>query len=281
MKNVFNIWRNLANILYFRYFFSGIVGNILSCNSDVEEDKNMTEMRLHKYLAACGIGSRRTCENYITQRRVAIDGITVTELGTKIDPENNTVTFDGKEVILPQECYWIMMNKPPKYICSVKDPQHRPSCLDLLPPNLGRIYPVGRLDFMSEGLLLITNDGELANKVAHPRYEIQKTYEVQTVETLTPEQMHQMEQGLDCKGEHLRVLAITQNKNRRNHPSYLITLGEGRHRHIRRMLAALQIHIVTLKRIAIGPLHVGRLKQGEWRFLTPKELKALQQAVKE
>ena len=241
----------------------------------------MTEMRLQKYLAACGIGSRRTCETYITQGRVAIDGGTVTELGTKIDPEINTVTFDGKEVILSQEHYWIMMNKPPKYICSLKDPQHRPSCLDLLPQNLGRIYPVGRLDFMSEGLLLVTNDGELAHKVAHPRYEIKKTYEVQTFEPLTQEQMHQMEQGIDCKGEQLRVLSITQNKKDRNHPSYLISLGEGRHRHIRRMLAALHIHIVMLKRISIGPLHLGGLKKGEWRFLTHKELEALRQAVKE
>ena len=144
----------------------------------------MSEIRLHKFLATCGIGSRRKCEKYIEQGRIAVDGKIITEQGVKIDPNVNKITFNGESVVIEKKCF-IMLNKPPKYICSSDDPGKRKSFLDLLPNNLGRLYTIGRLDFMSEGLLIVTNDGDLSYKISHPSFEVKKVYEVHTLEKLS------------------------------------------------------------------------------------------------
>lgn len=239
----------------------------------MSEETNNT-VRLQKYLADCGIGSRRGCEKFILEGLVTVDGETVTELGTKVDPATAKVTFRGQPVETERKV-WLMLNKPPLYICSADDPDDRPSFHELLPPNLGRVYNVGRLDYMSEGLLLVTNDGELANRLMHPRYEVHKTYEVQTVEKMTDDDLDKMREGIRDEGEKLPVLSVDRVNIGAGYPTYQIVLGEGRNRHIRRILAQLEIHLVSLKRIATGPLELGDLPTGKWRELTDREVRDL------
>lgn len=237
-------------------------------------DEINKNIRLQKFLADCGIGSRRACEKFITDGLVTVDGEVVKELGVKVNPDNAKVTYLGKEV-LKERKIWIMLNKPPLYICSSDDPDNRPSFHELLPRNIGRVYNVGRLDYMSEGLLLVTNDGDLANRLMHPRYEVHKTYEVQTVEKLTDEDLEKMRKGIRDNGEMLPVLSIERVNIQKGYPTYEIVLGEGRNRHIRRMLASLEIHLVSLKRIATGPIKLGNLQSGKWRELTDQEVRDL------
>lgn len=200
----------------------------------------------------------------------------MTELGFKVDPATAKVTFQGTPVQAERKI-WLMLNKPPLYICSADDPDERPSFHELLPQNIGRVYNVGRLDYMSEGLLLVTNDGELANRLMHPRYEIHKTYEVQTVEKLTDDDLDKMRQGIRDEGEKLPVLSVERVRVQKGYPTYEIVLGEGRNRHIRRILAALDVHLVSLTRTATGPLELGDLPRGKWRELTEREVNDLRQ----
>jgi 23S rRNA pseudouridine2605 synthase len=237
------------------------------------------EVRLQKYLADCGIASRRRCEKYILQGKVRVNESIIKELGAKIKPCIDTVLFEGKE-IRPKKKIWIMLNKPPKVICSSNDPRKKSSFLHLLPNDLGRVFAVGRLDYMSEGLLLITNDGKLANNIIHPRYEIQKKYEVKTCENISFQQQNQMINGIWDKNELLKIIAIKKKENVSSGSCYEITLGEGKNRHIRRMLASLNIHIVYLKRTQIGPLRLGSLKLGCWCYLKKQEIEKLANAVK-
>jgi 23S rRNA pseudouridine2605 synthase len=239
----------------------------------MNEEQNKT-VRLQKYLADCGIGSRRGCEKLILDGKVTVDGEVVTELGVKVDPETANVMFDGQPVKVERKL-WLMLNKPPHYICSAYDPDERPSFHELLPQNIGRIYNVGRLDYMSEGLLLVTNDGELANRLTHPRYEVHKTYEIRTVEKMTDDDLEEMRAGIRDEGEKLPVLSVERINVREGYPTYEIVLGEGRNRHIRRILAHLNIHLVSLKRTATGPLELGDLESGKWRELTQREVEAL------
>lgn len=236
------------------------------------------KVRLQKYLAGCGIASRRACEKLIAEGAVSVDGQTVTEMGCRIDPATQEIRCKG-EIVRPQEKRVLMINKPVGVICTAYDPQGRTSVLELLPQDMGRLYNVGRLDVMSEGLLLMTNDGELANLLLHPRYEIHKTYEVRTVEKLSDRDLSRMEGGIRLERETLRVLSIRRLRDQ-DHPRYEIVLGEGRNRHIRRMLAALDIHVVSLKRVRVGSLQLGNLEPGQWRELSAKEIERLQSSAK-
>jgi 23S rRNA pseudouridine2605 synthase len=233
----------------------------------------MKLVRLQKFLANCGIGSRRKCEQFISEGRIIVDWQVVKEQGLKIDPIKNIVTFDGRK-LEPEKKLWIMLNKPPKYICSNQDPSGKPSFLELLPNNLGRMYAVGRLDYMSEGLLLMTNDGDVVYRLTHPKYEIQKVYDVKTVEKLKQNQINQILKGIKSENEILRIIKINVKEN-----SCLITLAEGKNRHIRRIMSELGIHILKLKRVAIGPLEIGTLEKGKWRFLTDEEIYLLKKEV--
>ncbi|OYT29336.1 pseudouridine synthase [Thermoplasmatales archaeon ex4572_165] len=237
------------------------------------------KVRLQKYLAQCGLGSRRTCESYIEKGRIKVDDVTIKEQGTQIDPNIQTIKFD-EMIVTPKQKIWIFLNKPPEYICSSKDPKKRKTFLDLLPKEIERVFCIGRLDYMSEGLLIITNDGDAANKIIHPRYEIKKIYEVTTYEPLTKKQMEHMEQGIKLKEEILKVMKIKKNNMKNQHYCYEIILTEGKTRHIRRMLAELNIHIVSLKRTQIGPILLGSINPGEWRYATKKELQKIEKHVK-
>lgn len=237
-------------------------------------------IRLQKHLADCGLGSRRFCETLITAGRVSVDGKTTTELGTRIDPATQKVVCNGK-LITKEAPVTILLNKPPKFICTSDDPQGRPTVLDLLEDLPERVYTVGRLDFMSEGLILVTNDGDLAHALMHPRYHIEKVYKVWIDQPLGHFQLQKMRRGIPNGGETLRVLDVDEGQHTRNGVEYTITLGEGKNRHIRRLMEHFDKKVFRLMRIAIGPIRLDELKPGEWRAAKPSELKLLRAAIAE
>ena len=229
---------------------------------------------------------------------MTVDGCVVTELGTKIDPEAQKVTCDGQPVAL-EEKVWIMLNKPTGVICTSDDPQGRERVIDLVPDLPGRLYTVGRLDVMSEGLLLLTNDGELAHRLMHPRHHIEKKYQVWIDRELSKQDIDRMLKGINCRGEMLKVLRVVPLQRRRGFQprsasskrvahaneagslvyGYTLTLGEGRNRHIRRLMDALDRKVVRLLRVSVGPLRLEKLRTGEHRSLDPWEIEKLRKAV--
>ena len=236
-------------------------------------------IRLQKYLAECGVASRRACEKLITDGLVAIDGVIVTELGTKVDPAVQKVTCDGKAVQLDQKV-WIMLNKPVGVICTSEDPEGRERVIDMFSDLPGRVYTVGRLDVMSEGLLLVTNDGDLAHRLMHPRHHIEKKYQVWIDRELTPDEISRMLEGLNCRGEKLKALRVEPlRRELAGQPGYTLTLGEGRNRHIRRMMEVLDCKVVRLVRVSVGPLRLEKLRTGEHRNLESWEVEKLKKAV--
>lgn len=237
-------------------------------------------IRLQKFLAECGLGSRRACENLILDGLVSIDGRTITKLGTRIDPAKQVVRYKT-QIITKEPSVTLLVNKPPKVICTSNDPQGRTTVLDLLSDLPERVYTVGRLDFMSEGLILVTNDGELAHALMHPRYHIEKTYRVWIDQPLGHYQLQKIIRGIPNQGETLRALSIEAEPTKRKGTLYRIILGEGRNRHIRRLMEHFNRNIFRLQRIAIGPLQLDRLKEGAWRPARPAELKLLRKAIAE
>jgi 23S rRNA pseudouridine2605 synthase len=234
-------------------------------------------LRLQKYLADCGLGSRRFCEQLITAGRVSVDGKTVTELGTRVHASQKVVC-NGKQVA-KEAPVTILLNKPPKVICTSDDPQGRTTVLDLLDDLPERVYTVGRLDFMSEGLIIVTNDGALAHALMHPRYHVEKVYKVWIDSPLGFHQLKKMKRGIANGGETLRVLDIDNGHSTRKGVEYTIRLGEGKNRHIRRLMEHFGKKVFRLMRLSIGPVRVDDLKPGEWRFAKPAELKRLRKAI--
>lgn len=241
---------------------------------------NSDPIRLQKYLADCGLGSRRFCETLITAGRVMIDGDVVRELGTRVVPGARKITCNGK-LVAKEATITLLLNKPPKVICTSDDPQGRTTVLDLLEDLPERVYTVGRLDFMSEGLIVVTNDGDLAHALTHPRYHVKKVYKVWIDQPIGHHQLAKMTRGIPSQGETLRVLDIDDGVHTRQGVEYTITLGEGRNRHIRRLMEHFEKKVFRLKRISIGPLRVDNLKPGEWRRAKPSELKLLRKAISE
>ena len=241
---------------------------------------NKDAVRLNKYLASCGAGSRRACDRLIAEGRVAVDGKTVASQGVTVLPFQQRVTLDGNEV-RPQSNRVLMVHKPRNVICTVTDPEGRKTILDLLPPEWRelRLYPVGRLDRNSEGLILVTNDGELANRLTHPRYELEKEYLVWVREELQQEQGDDMLDGVRADGERLSALAIQPIPTKGRYHCYLMVLGEGRNRHIRRMCEAVGAEVVRIKRIRMAGLDVQDLGPGEFRELAGRELAQLKKTV--
>lgn len=240
----------------------------------------MPEIRLQKFLADCGLGSRRFCETLISAGRVSIDGKTVTELGTKVDPDTQKVVCNSKAVT-KEASVTLLLNKPPKVICTSDDPQGRTTVLDLLDDLPERVYTVGRLDFMSEGLIIVTNDGDLAHSLMHPRYHVEKVYKVWVDKPIGYHQLQKMKRGIPNQGETLRVLDIDEGKHTRAGVEYTITLGEGKNRHIRRLMEHFDKKVFRLMRISIGPIRLDDLNPGEWRRAKPAELKLLRKAIAE
>jgi 23S rRNA pseudouridine2605 synthase len=235
-------------------------------------------VRLQKYLAQCGVASRRAGEVWIRQGRVAVDGCVVTEVGVSVDPATQTVAVDGR-VIRPESFAYILLNKPRNIVCTCQDPQGRLTYQELLPDLPVRVYSVGRLDMDSEGLLLLTNDGELANRLAHPRHHVDKIYHVWCFRALDRAALERMTgEGVESEGERLRMKSITPKGDTRGGWLYEVVLGEGKKRQIRRMMAGAGTKVLRLQRVAMGPLQLGNLKPGAWRRLTAGEVERLQAA---
>ncbi|MDR3198809.1 MAG: rRNA pseudouridine synthase [Planctomycetaceae bacterium] len=229
--------------------------------------------RLQKILAVAGFGSRRQCEELIEQGRVEVDGAVV-RLGCKVDPVRNEIKVDGERLKKAKPVY-LALFKPKGYLCTHNDQQGRAKTLDLIPPSLGRLFLIGRLDRDSEGLILLTNDGALSERLTHPKYGVSKVYRVQAAGELTPDSVNQL-----CKGMYLAEgfakVSEAVIKGQYKHSTILdITLSEGKNREVRRLFARLGHKVLTLIRIAVGPVKLGKLTPGEWRHLTRYEVDRL------
>lgn len=234
------------------------------------------EVRLQKFLSRAGVASRRASEDLIVEGRVRVDGRTVTELGSRVDPETAIVEVDGRRVER-QPARWIALHKPPGYLCTRSDPQGRPTVYDLLPGGeLQDLFHVGRLDFLSEGLLLLTNEGDVAHRVLHPGSGTEKRYEV-ALHPPVPEGLpERMLAGVDLEGGPAAADAASLLPDPDGEGEILlVTLHEGRNREIRRMLDALGGKIRHLRRLAFGPVELGDLEAGTWRTLEARELDEL------
>jgi len=239
------------------------------------------EERLQKVLANAGIASRRKAEAMIQAGRVRVNNQVITALGTRVNPMQDVIEVDGRRIQTEQPQVYIMLNKPPGYVTTVRDPHGRPTVLDLVDVK-GRIYPVGRLDFESEGLLLLTNDGELANRLTHPRFEHEREYSVQAEGRVTREDVERLAQGILLEEENVKVSAEARVVRLEHGMTWLrITLREGRKRQLRRMLDAIGHPVRRLIRIRMGPLELGNLPVGRWRELTKQEVQLLKRATAE
>ena len=218
------------------------------------------------------MGSRRACESLITDGRVSVNGIPILHQGLCIDPDSDVVEVDGRRVF-PERKVTFMFNKPVGVLCTCRDTHDRQTFLDFFPGFPERLYPVGRLDQDSEGLLIVTNDGELALRLTHPRHEVAKTYYVRINRVLAPEARHRMLEGIDSDGEQLRAVSVTAEPGIPG--DYRIVLKEGKKRQIRRMASAVGAGVLTLRRIAIGSLTLGALPEGKARALSESEMKLL------
>ncbi|MCA9014598.1 MAG: pseudouridine synthase [Planctomycetaceae bacterium] len=250
-------------------------------DSDADLPAEDTEsIRLQKFLAATGLGSRRHCEEYIETGRVTVDGDVVTELGAKIDPENQVICVDGERVRLQPRRYYLL-NKPTGFLCTNNDPAGRRRVVDLFPNDGQRLFTVGRLDENSEGLILVTNDGEMAQRLAHPRYKVARTYQVQVVGNPTREKLDELRKGIRFKEGVFRVSGLKPLRKQGKSTFLELTLHEGQNREIRRMMARIGHKVIQLMRVRFGPLNIGKLKTGEFRRLTDWELKKLREMLNE
>jgi 23S rRNA pseudouridine2605 synthase len=234
--------------------------------------------RLNKLLAHAGLGSRRHVEDLITAGRVSIDGERVRDLGTKVDPTEQQVAVDGRPVRLERHVYWLV-NKPRGYLCTNHDPAGRPRVIDLVPHVNQRVYTVGRLDEESEGLILLTNDGDLANRLLHPRFGVEKSYVVQVAGKPTSEDLQRLLKGVWLSDGHVSARRVKRLRTQGESTWLEIILNEGKNREIRRMLARLHHKVLHLRRIAFGPIILGRLRSGKSRPVMGRELAALRQAA--
>ena len=225
----------------------------------------MPAMRLQKFLSAAGVCSRRKGEEYIKAGRVAVNGQIVAELGAKIDPETDLVQVDGKSVKPSQSYVYIALNKPPGYVTSCNHPGEK-IVMDLVDISQ-RVYPIGRLDKDSTGLLLLTNDGRLHHRLSHPSFDHEKEYDVSTAQAISDGALRKLAAGLPLMGTKTRPARIGRISETR----FRIILQEGKNRQIRRMVRKVCSQVTRLKRIRVGGVKLGRLPQGSWRYLTEKE----------
>ena len=236
-------------------------------------------VRLQKALADAGVASRRHAEEYILAGRVTVDGQVVTELGVKVDPTTQTVAVDGQELEKDKKVYYAV-NKPVGVISTNADPEGRPRVIDLLPHSQQRLFPVGRLDESSQGLILVTNDGELANKLCHPRYGVPKVYRVQVAGWPTPEAMASLTSGHDFSEGTFRAHTVKLIRHQGESTFLEVTLKEGHNREIRRLMARIGHKALWLQRIEFGPIRLGKLALGDFRRLSSLEIHHLREAVR-
>lgn len=231
--------------------------------------------RLQKFIARCGVASRREAENIILSGRVAVNKKIVTELGTKVDEDNDKVFLDGERILPEKKLYYIMLNKPKGYVTTAKDEFGRKTVLELVEDLDARLYPVGRLDYDSEGLLLLTNDGDFAYRLTHPTQHVQKKYHAVVEGTADLEHVLKLRKGVDIDGYLTKPAKVEIADVRERTTQLNITISEGKNRQIRRMCEAVGLPVIKLTRVNIGGISLGNLPKGKWRHLTEAELKIL------
>jgi 23S rRNA pseudouridine2605 synthase len=232
------------------------------------------QLRLQKFLADAGVASRRAAEQIILEGRVAINGHVVRLLGTKVDPTHDKITLDGRPVQAKKKIY-LALNKPVKCVCSHNDELGRPTIYELLPREWQMVNSVGRLDFNSEGLIFLTNDGEFALRLTHPRYGVRKKYMTTVEGEVTREMLQRFTQGIFTGGEKLKALSAHVISGGRSRSVVEMELGEGKNREVRRLFESQNLTVTKLQRTQIGKIKLGELKPGKWRILTPAEIKTL------
>ena len=236
--------------------------------------------RLQKILAAAGLASRREAEELILEGRVEVDGKVITELGTRVDVHEQTIHVDGEPLPKPKRTY-LAVHKPTGVVCTARDPSGRPRVIDILPPDTGRVFTVGRLDMDSEGLILVTNDGELANRLTHPKHGVEKIYEVQVAGRMEVDVLGQLRKGVHLAEGYVRPVKVRIKGHRKNSTILEMVLDEGRNREIRRLLARVGHKVQRLCRVAVGPVRLGELPRGAVRKLQPEEIRKLRRSAQE
>jgi 23S rRNA pseudouridine2605 synthase len=234
-------------------------------------------IRLARFLASCGVASRRACEELIQRGLVRVNGAIVSTPATSVVPGDDRVDCRGVPV-QPQAPVWLLLNKPAGYTCSARDAHAARLVFELLPAHLGRLFSVGRLDRDSEGLLVLTNDGDLAQRLAHPSRQVRKTYLVEAQGALSRAALAGLRQGITDAGEFLRPLTVALERAHGDQVCLRFVLQEGRKREVRRLCAAVGLKVLRLRRTMLGPLCLGQLRPGEWRHLDAAEIAALRHA---
>ncbi len=245
------------------------------------DSTDVGEERLQRYLARAGLGSRRSCEALILEGRVRVNGRAVLRLGTKIFPRVDEITCDGKRVAPPENLFYLLLHKPAGILTSLSDPRGRPVISDLLPRRLPRLFPVGRLDFQTEGLVLLTNDGALAHALMHPSFEVEKEYLAKVRGSPTPADLARLKAGVMSEGDRLRAVDATVLTPGGGSAWLRLVVREGRYHEIRRMCDAIGHPVFRLRRVRLGPIVLGKLRKGAWRHLSPRELAGLRRAARQ
>ncbi|NLK73653.1 MAG: rRNA pseudouridine synthase [Clostridiales bacterium] len=231
-------------------------------------------MRLQKYIASCGVTSRRKAEEMIRAGRVKVNGIKIDQMGYIVN-NDDVVELDGKKISIDEKLVYIALNKPVGYITSVSDEQQRPTVMDLLSDLEFRVFPVGRLDFNTSGLLLLTNDGQMSYKLTHPSHKIYKTYRVKASGILSQQDIERLKKGVDIGGYITAKAYVMVEGFKDNCTIVEIKIFEGKNRQVRRMFKSIGHKVLELERIAIGDIQLGKLKRGHYRKLTKKEIEYL------
>ena len=232
-------------------------------------------VRINKFLAQCNLGSRRQVEKYVVSGKIRINGKICTDLSTKILAEKDIVEFNNKVLNKPDKDLYLMMNKPVKYLTSTKDEFDRKTVYELIPDFNVHLFTVGRLDYMSEGLLIFTSDGDFANKIIHPRYKLPKVYKVTIKGFLNNEQMEKLRSGIIIEGKKTVSAKVFLKKKNADTSILRMTIYEGRKRQIRKMIESVGSEVLELKRLQIGDVKLGKLPKGMWRPLKPSEVLSL------
>lgn len=234
-------------------------------------------MRLQKFLAHGGVGSRRKCEEYIVEGKVKVNGKVIKELGYKIDLKSDSIEFENKKINIDQKKIYILLNKPKGYITTVKDQFNRKVILDLISEIDERIYPVGRLDYDTEGLILLTNDGKLTYKLTHPKFEINKEYIALIRGIPSSKEINRFKKGLQIEDYTTSPAEFEIIKLKGSNTMVRIVIHEGRNRQIRKMCDKIGHPVISLKRIKIGKIGIGNLSLGHWRYLDKNEINYLKE----
>lgn len=234
-------------------------------------------MRLQKFLAVCGVSSRRSAEKMILDGKVTVNGKTITEMGVQVDENTDVVFVCGKRVLPENEKHYIAYNKPIGEITTASDPEGRKTVMDRFEGYPVRLFPVGRLDYDSEGLLLLTNDGELMNHLLHPSHEVQKVYLTKVSNQVTDEELRQLRYGVKIDGKLTSPAEVRLIKREAFDTVVLVGIHEGRNRQVRKMMEAIGHQVVSLKRVEFGPIRLNDLPSGQWRKLTEQEINKLKE----